>query len=102
MRRLADLLAEIPFLEVQLRVVQDSAGPHRIRNVGMLIASLHRRLDALEWRLRVQARAEGEDERATMSEIRRRLAALAERHPSYHGTERRRPARSPDGESVPF
>jgi hypothetical protein len=82
-RRLSDLLEDLRFLEVQLIVLSETGPAHRSRNRGQQIATLHRRLDALERRLRQYA---GEEQQATISELRKRLLELER---SYQGPERR-------------
>ena len=89
LRRLSDLLAEADFLEVQLRVLQETGPSHRKLNLQVVIAGVHGRLDALERRLRLRATELGEDDRAAIIELRRGLTVLAIGGTSYRGPERR-------------
>ena len=92
-RRLADLLLEMQFLEVQWQVLREEAGPHLIRNRALRIVALDHRLDRLEKRLRLRARVLGEDELATIGQIRSRLRRLVDRRQqathNHPGPERR-------------
>ena len=90
-RRLSDLVTEVEFLHVQLCMVRDSGPPHHVRNIGARIAALHQRLDVLERQLRQRAQYEGEDSKAAISVVLRRLSA-PDRLPRYRGPERRRTA----------
>jgi len=74
-RRLTDLIADVQLLEVQLQIMSETGGPHRIRNQGVRLSALHQRLDTLERRLRRRARMLGENDRGTLTELRQRLAA---------------------------
>lgn len=100
-RRLSDLLLEIDFMEVQLEELQHLAPAHQTRNLGRRIAACHSRLDELERRVRLHAEELGEGGRqATISELRQRLARLADRRRDaehgYRGPERRRGRRRRD------
>ena len=88
-RRLSDLLGDVAIVEAQLHSMRETAGPHRIRDVGVRLSALHRQLDRLERRLRLRARTLGEDDQTAMSAMRRRLALLSEDNPTYRGPERR-------------
>lgn len=90
-RRLSDLVTEVEFLQVQLHMVRDAGPAHHVRNVGVRIAALHQRLDVLERQLRLRARSEGDDPKAAISEVVRRLSA-PDRQRRYRGPERRRRA----------
>ena len=87
-RRLSDLLRELDMLEVLTLTLRAESGPHLVRNVGLRVANLHQRMDALERQVRARAREFGEEDEATFTALRRRLAAL-ERDPRYRGPERR-------------
>ena len=89
LRRLSDLLFELDMVEVLALTLRADAGPHLLTNVGLRLTNLHRRMDELERQVRARARGFGEDDEATFTELRRRLAAI-ERNPRYHGPERRR------------
>ncbi len=78
-RRLSDALAAHQFSEVQLIVLNEQAGVHHVRNIGLRLAALHRRLDTLEAELRRHAKVLGEDPTMSVSELRQRLAARADR-----------------------
>lgn len=88
-RRVSDLLLEMRFLEVQVQMLRDP-GPHLTRDRGLRVAALHQRLDELERRLRSYARERGDDEGASLGELRRRLAKVAAHDPRYSGPERRK------------
>jgi hypothetical protein len=98
-RRLPDVLAEVNLLEVQLQIVQQEAGPHRLNGAGQRIVALHRRLDCLEHQLRIRALQVDENlSRLTIFQLRRRLGNVADRRrsataPHYHGLEWRRAGR---------
>ena len=92
LRRLSDLLAEADFMEAQLRVLQEPGPSHRKLKLQTHIATVHRRLDELERRLRLRAIELGEDDRGAISQLRRRLATLAKHDLSYRGRDRRRPS----------
>lgn len=94
LRRLEDLLLQIRFLEVQLAVIEESKGPHLIRNVGIRRAALHERLDELEHELRWRARHIPNARDSTSRELRRRLEELSQHDPDYRGPERRLQRRS--------
>ncbi len=55
LRRLSDALANIDLLEIQLQAIVRDGGAHHIRDVGLRISAIHRRLDELEARLRGRA-----------------------------------------------
>ena len=101
LRRLSDLVTEVEFLQLQLHVVRDSGPPHHLRDVGVRIAALHQRLDVLERQLRQRAQSEGQDSKAALSEVLRRLSA-PDSAASSHGPERRRRAlrRNMEGPSL--
>lgn len=85
-RRLSDILRELNLVDVQLQLFQEGAGPHYGRDLGVRIAALHRRLDDLEQQLRLRARALGQDDKPSLTELRTRLGILEHR---YDGRERR-------------
>jgi hypothetical protein len=89
-RRLRDVLTETNLLDVQLQIVQQTAGPHRLKGVAQRIAALHRRLDALERRLRLRARDLGFDNNLPMSVLRKQLTQV-DPYDRYKGPERRTP-----------
>lgn len=88
-RRIRDALVDMQLTEIQLQIIQQSNGPHLIRNVGIRVAALHRRLGELEQRLR--ARDTVDAGRRGLRDLRQRMAELAEHDPKYDGPERRRP-----------
>ncbi len=110
-RRLRDVLVEINLLDVQLHIIQQAAGPHRLKGVGQRIAALHRRLDALEHQLRLRAlQVEENPSGLTSFELRRRLGNMVDRRrwaraPRCRVLERRRAGRraseTPSPESEP-
>jgi hypothetical protein len=51
-RRLDDLIVVYRFMQVQLDELNRSAGPHLVLDLGIRIAALHHRLDALERQIR--------------------------------------------------
>jgi len=56
-----EILADRALAEVQLLVLQQTNGPHHLRNVEQRIAAVHRRLDLLEADLRRRATEYGVD-----------------------------------------
>jgi PAS domain-containing protein len=91
-RRLSDLLAAYQFSEVQLIVLQEQAGVHHTRNVALRLASLHRRMDAIEDDLRKRAKTLGQDSTLGVAELCQRLTSQTDRRGSNngsHSTERR-------------
>lgn len=78
-RRLSDALKDREFTEVQLFVLQESAGAHHPAALGLKIAGLHRRLDALDVQLRYHATQHGEDPKQPIAELCRRLASQVDR-----------------------
>jgi hypothetical protein len=89
---------EMQFLEVQLHMIRESGPAHHIREVGVRLAALHQRLDVLERQLRQRAQFEGEDAKAAISEVARRLSS-PDRARRYRGPERRRRARRLNAEA---
>lgn len=94
LRRLEDLLLQMRFLEVQLAVIEQSKGPHLLRNVGLRVAALHERLNELEHELRRRARHIPDARESTSRDLRRRLEELTQHDPHYRGPERRLQRRS--------
>ncbi|MFI5266610.1 MAG: hypothetical protein ACHQ7M_04450, partial [Chloroflexota bacterium] len=74
-----DNLSAFKFAEIQLALLQEQAGPHYVRNLGLRRAALHRRLDTLEANLRRRARELGEDSSLAMSELCRLLGQRTDR-----------------------
>lgn len=73
-------------------VLEEQGGAHHLRHVGLRLAAIHRRMDALEAKLRQRARELGEDSTLSMSELSRRLDARTDRrqaHPDGYWVERR-------------
>lgn len=99
LRRLADLLKKLNFLEVQLDALQREGGSHHLRDVGLRIAEAHRRLDGLERELRACAAELGEDAGLPLHELRDLLWTYGDRRgrivarPPYRGAERRHGSR---------
>ena len=90
LRGLSDLLMDIDFMHVQLRVLQETGPSHRSLNVQMRIAELHRRLDEVEQRLRFWASQVAKDDGLSISQSPSQLAGAAERTPGCTGIDRRR------------
>jgi PAS domain-containing protein len=78
-RRLTDALKDRDFAQVQLLVLQESSSAHHPAALGLKIAGLHRRLDAVDEQLRYHAEQRGEDAGQPMSELCRRLASRVDR-----------------------
>jgi len=94
LRRLSDLLTESQFLEVQVRVLQETGAAHHGVQLRQRIMAVHKRLDELERRPRRRALELGENDRLAISHIRRQLTALAEREPRCQISDRRRRSES--------
>src|SRR5712692_3431654 len=100
-RRFSDLLTESAFLEVQLIVLRESGPAHLTRQRGVRLARVHRRLYAMERRLRLMAMGLADDQKVSISALRGRLSHHTDRRrtrdSAYSGPERRRvPRREAD------
>ena len=96
-RRLADLVSEIDFLQVQLQTIQATAKAHRTRNLGSRIGAIHDRLDLLEGELRLRAAKLGFSDDESFGQLNHQLRKLNhDLELAHEGPERRnnRPART--------